>query len=126
MSFQSSILNMIHTASAGLKAVEFVKNEKKERPTAFQPQAQPEPMQPSQAKKEEPAKVKEEPVYIGGQQVSPEIAAKVRKALEHKQNAEASMVVAQQQKRAKRAKAFSDEPEQDLLNSKHLGMEAII
>ena len=35
------------------------------------------------------------------------------------------MVVAQQQKRAKRAKAFSEEPMQDLANFKHLGMEAM-
>lgn len=120
MSFQSSILNMIHTAAAGLKAAEFVKSKKGEQPK--EPNA-PQVMQPTA---EEPAKVKEEPVFIGGQQVSLEIAAKVRKALEQKQKAEASMVVAQQQKRAKRAKAFTDEPAQDLLEFKHLGMEGML
>lgn len=125
MSFQSSILNMIHTAAAGLKAAEFVKGkaaEKPEQPTEPKQPTAPQTMQP---KAEEPAKVKEEPVFIGGQQVSPEIAAKVRAALEQKQKAEASMVVAQQQKRAKRAKAFAEEPMQDLAKFKHLGMEAM-
>lgn len=122
MSFQSSILNMIHTAAAGLKAAEFVKSEKAEQPKEPKEPKAPQVMQPTA---EEPAKVKEEPVFIGGQQVSPEIAAKVRAALEQKQKAEASMVVAQQQKRAKRAKAFAEEPAQDLSKFKHLGMEAM-
>ena len=112
MSFQSSILSMIHTTTAGLKAAEFV-DKAAEKPK--QPK-DPQTMQPKA----------EEPVFIGGQQVSPEIAAKVRAALEKKQKAEASMIVAQQQKRAKRAKAFSKEPMQDLANFKHLGMEAMI
>lgn len=118
MSFQSSILSMIHTTTAGLKAAEFVDKaaEKPKQPTEPKQPTAPQTMQPKA----------EEPVFIGGQQVSPEIAAKVRAALEQKQKAEASMVVAQQQKRAKRAKAFSEEPPEDLINFRHLGMEAMI
>lgn len=126
MSFQSSILNMIHTTAAGLKAAEFVKGkaaeepEEPKKPQAPKPPKPPETMQP----KTEP-QVKEEPVFIGGQQVSPELAAKIRDALAKKQTAEASLVVAQQQKRAKRAKAFSEEPMRELAQFKHLGMEAM-
>ena len=116
MSIQSSILSLIHTTTAGLKAAEFVKGKAAEKPKQPTEPTAPQTMQPKA----------EEPVFIGGQQVSPEIAAKVRAALEKKQKAEASMVVAQQQKRAKRAKAFSKEPMQDLANFKHLGMEAMI
>ena len=125
MSFQSSILSMINTVAAGLKAAEFVKGEKIKQPEeAKEPKAPEKPQ--ATVKDIQQEKVKEEPVFIGGQQVSPEIAAKVRAALEQKQKAEASMVVAQQQKRAKRAKAFSEEPPEDLINFRHLGMEAMI
>ena len=89
MSFQSSILNMIHTTAAGLKAAEFVKGktaEKPEQPTEPKQPTAPQTMQPKAA---EPEKVKEEPIFIGGQQVSPELAAKIRAALEKKQKAEA-------------------------------------
>lgn len=135
MSFQSSILNMIHTTAAGLKAAEFVKNKKEEKIKVEEPQDTKKNQAPKVAQQEipqtssqieEPEKVKDEPIFLGGQQLSPEIAARVRAIMEKNQAAEASMVLAQAQKRAKRTKTVSNDPAKDLIQFKHLGMEAML
>lgn len=128
MSFQSSILGMIGTVAGAVKIGEMVKA-MKDRPatiTNAKPETQAKPEQPAQTQANKPA-AKDEPVFIGGQQVSPEIAAKVRAAAQRKQQAEASLVLAQQEKREKRAprapKAANTEVNE--LGMKYLGMEAM-
>ena len=130
MSIQSSILSLIHTTAAGLKVSEFVKSKKTEEPKAIKEKQAPkvatqETPSGSPVQKDEPIKEQREPVYFkGGGRVSPELEEIIYKALEKKNAAEASMVVAQEQKRAKRV--TKNDPARDLMQFKHLGMGAML
>lgn len=94
MSFQSSILNMIHTTSAGITGIKLLSKERANTPKAQAPEKLEEGAAPPAAPTPD--------LYIGKEKLSPELANKLLERVKvQTQKAEESMMAAQMEKRSK-------------------------